>query len=139
MRPEELAERKLDDELVLITSRSSGPGGQNVNKVSTKVELHFNVQRSVRLSDREKQLISVELKNKINRNGELILMSQSERSQLENKKIVIKKFYDLLSKALTVKKIRYQTRPTSGSKEKRIEEKKKRSEIKRLRKDSELS
>jgi ribosome-associated protein len=66
-------------------------------------------------------------------------MSQSERSQLENKKRVIKKFYDLLSKALTVKKIRYQTRPTSGSKEKRIEEKKKRSEIKRLRKDSELS
>jgi ribosome-associated protein len=139
MRPEELAERKLDDELVLITSRSSGPGGQNVNKVSTKVELHFNIQRSVRLSDHEKQLISVELKNKINRNGELILMSQSERSQLENKKRVIKKFYDLLSKAITVKKIRYQTRPTSGSKEKRIEEKKKRSEIKRLRKDSELS
>jgi ribosome-associated protein len=139
MRPEELAERKLDDELVLITSRSSGPGGQNVNKVNTKVELHFNIQRSVRLSDHEKQLISVELKNKINRNGELILMSQSERSQLENKKRVIKKFYDLLSKALTVKKIRYQTRPTSGSKEKRIEEKKKRSEIKRLRKDSELS
>jgi ribosome-associated protein len=139
MRPEELAERKLDDELVLITSRSSGPGGQNVNKVNTKVELHFNIQRSVRLSDHEKQLISVALKNKINRNGELILMSQSERSQLENKKRVIKKFYDLLSKALTVKKIRYQTRPTSGSKEKRIEEKKKRSEIKRLRKDSELS
>jgi ribosome-associated protein len=139
MRPEELAERKLDDELVLITSRSSGPGGQNVNKVNTKVELHFNIQRSVRLSDHEKQLISVELKNKINRNGDLILMSQSERSQLENKKRVIKKFYDLLSKALTVKKIRCQTRPTSGSKEKRIEEKKKRSEIKRLRKDSELS
>jgi ribosome-associated protein len=139
MRPEELAERKLDDELVLITSRSSGPGGQNVNKVNTKVELHFNIQRSVRLSDHEKQLISVALKNKINRNGDLILMSQSERSQLENKKRVIKKFYDLLSKALTVKKIRYQTRPTSGSKEKRIEEKKKRSEIKRLRKDSELS
>ena len=139
MKPEALVLRKLDEELIFISSRSSGPGGQNVNKVNTKVELRFNIMKSLRLSDREKQLLTDKLKNKINRNGELILMSQSERSQLKNREKVTKKFYFLLSKALTIKSIRIPTRPTSGSKEKRLEGKKRRSEIKQARKGSESS
>lgn len=139
MKPETLVERNLDEELLFITSRSSGPGGQNVNKVNTKVELHFNIMKSLRLSNREKQVISEKLRKKINRNGELILMSQTERSQLNNKKKVIKKFYLLLSKALTKKVKRIPTKPTPASKEKRIEVKKRRSEIKRSRRDSENS
>jgi ribosome-associated protein len=139
MKPETLAERKLDEELLFITSRSSGPGGQNVNKVNTKVELHFNIMKSLRLSDREKRIISEKLWKKINRCGELILTSQTERSQLNNKRKVIQKFYLLLSKALTRKVIRIPTNPTPASKEKRIEGKKRRSEIKRSRRDAENS
>ena len=139
MRPEVLEARKLEEELIFFTSRSSGPGGQNVNKVSTKVELHFNVMRSAKLSDREKLIISEKLSRKINRHGDLILTSQTERSQADNKKKVIIKFYNLLSVVLTIKPLRKPTRPTSSSKEKRIEGKKRRSEIKRLRKDSDGS
>jgi ribosome-associated protein len=139
MKPETLAERKLDEELFFITSRSSGPGGQNVNKVNTKVELHFNIMKSFRLTNREKQVILEKLWKKINRNGELILTSQTERSQSENKKKAILKFYLILSKALTKKVIRIPTKPTPASKEKRIEVKKRRSEIKRSRHDSESS
>ena len=139
MKPETLAERKLDEELFFIASRSSGPGGQNVNKVNTKVELHFNIMKSLRLTNREKQVISEKLWKKINRNGELILTSQTERSQSENKKKVILKFYLILSKALARKVTRIPTKPTPASKEKRIEVKKRRSEIKRSRHDSESS
>jgi len=139
MKPEVLADKNLDKELIFITSRSSGPGGQNVNKVSTKVELHFNVMKSLRLSDSEKQIISEKLRKKINHDGELIVMSQSERSQLKNKKKVIEKFYNLLSKALAIKTVRIRTKPTSGSKERRLEGKRRRSVIKRTRRDSEVS
>jgi ribosome-associated protein len=137
MKPEDLADRKLDEELIFTTSRSSGPGGQNVNKVSTKVELRFNVIRSLRLSYSEKQLISEKLRKKINRHGELIMISQSQRSQLKNKKKVIEKFYNLLSKALTIRSVRIPTKPTGSSQQKRLEGKRMRSIIKRSRRDSE--
>ena len=139
MEPEVLAYRNLEDELIFTSSRSSGPGGQNVNKVSTKVELRFNVIKSMRLSDSEKELVSEKLRKKINRDGELILISQSERSQLKNKKKVIEKFYILLSKALSVRSKRIPTKPTGSSKEKRLEGKRRRSVVKRYRRDSEGS
>ena len=139
MKAETLAERKLEEELFFIASRSRGPGVQDVNKVNTKVELHFNIMKSLRLTNREKQVISEKLWKKINRNGELILTSQTERSQSENKKKVILKFYLILSKALARKVTRIPTKPTPASKEKRIEVKKRRSEIKRSRHDSESS
>jgi ribosome-associated protein len=139
MSPEALADRNLGDEFIFATSRSSGPGGQNVNKVSTKVELRFNVIKSLRLSDTEKLIIAEKLKKKINHDGELILTAQSERSQLKNKKKVVAKFYNLLSKALTIKSVRKPTTPTVSSRLKRLEEKRKRSVIKRSRSGSDTS
>ena len=139
MSPEALVDRNVGDELIFATSRSSGPGGQNVNKVSTKVELRFNVIKSMKLSDTEKLVIAEKLKKKINHDGELILTSQSERSQLKNKKKVVEKFYNLLSKALTIKSVRKPTTPTVSSRLKRLEEKRKRSVIKRSRRGSDTS
>jgi ribosome-associated protein len=139
MNAEELKYRNFENEFVFSTSRSSGPGGQNVNKVSTKVELRFNIIQTPLLSESEKELIFKKLKNKINKEGELILLSQSERTQLRNKIIVADKFYDLISKALTIPPKRRSTRPTFSSKIKRLNEKKSRGAIKKLRKDSGVS
>ena len=136
MNPEELKGRNLENEFVYSTSRSGGPGGQNVNKVSTKVELRFSVLLSSLFSETEKEIIFKKLKNKINKEGELLIVSQSERTQLLNKKVVTEKFYDLVSKALTVPVKRRVTRPTLKSKIKRLETKRNRGFIKKLRKDS---
>ncbi|MDO9340076.1 MAG: alternative ribosome rescue aminoacyl-tRNA hydrolase ArfB [Bacteroidales bacterium] len=136
MNPEELTGRNLENEFIFSTSRSGGPGGQNVNKVSTKVELRFNLVSTSLFTDSEKEIIFRKLKNKINKEGELILVSQSERTQLMNKKKVTEKFYVVVSKALTVPVKRRSTKPTFASKVKRLEEKKNRGNIKKLRKDS---
>ncbi len=136
MKPEELKERSFDSEFVFLTSRSAGPGGQNVNKLNTKVELRFNLFFSKLFTETEKTLISEKLKNKINNKGELVIASQSERSQLLNKKRVVEKFYDLTAKALTIPKSRRSTNPTFASRVKRIEKKKQRGEIKKLRNPS---
>ena len=102
MTPDELRIRNLEYEFVFSNSRSSGPGGQNVNKVSTKVELRFNLRFSINFSEEEKELLFSKLKNKINKEDEIILVSQSERTQLMNKIAVTQKFYDLVSKSLTI-------------------------------------
>ena len=135
MTPEELKTRSFEDEFVYSTSRSGGPGGQNVNKVSTKVELRLNLLLSTKFSEIEKEIIHRKLKNKINKEGEIILVSQSERSQLMNKQVVTEKFYDLVSKAITLQKSRRSTKPTLSSKLRRIEGKRNRGNIKKLRKD----
>jgi ribosome-associated protein len=136
MNPEELKNRNLESEFVYSTSRSSGPGGQNVNKVSTKVELRLNLLLTPGFSDDEKELLFRKLKNKINKDGVIILVSQSERTQLMNKVVVTEKFYDLISKALTLQKKRKSTRPTLSSRIMRLEGKRSRGNIKKLRKDS---
>jgi ribosome-associated protein len=136
MSPDELKERKLESEFIYSTSRSSGPGGQNVNKVSTKVELRINVILSLQFSEPEKELLCKKLKNKINNEGELILISQNERTQLMNKKVVTEKFYELVSKALTLPLKRRSTRPTLTSNIKRLENKRNRGFVKKLRKGS---
>ena len=124
------------DELHFDFIRASGPGGQNVNKVSSKVELRYNLLLTSILTQEEKEMIFVKLKNKINKENEIILVSQSERSQLMNKIAVTEKFYDLISKALTVPIKRKNTRPTLSSKLRRLDLKRNRSDIKKLRKQS---
>lgn len=136
MTPEELRNRNFEYEFVFSTSRSSGPGGQNVNKVSTKVELRFNLRFSPNFSEAEKELIFSKLRNKINKEDEIILVSQSERTQLMNKNAVMQKFYDLVSKALTIPLKRRSTRPTLSSKLKRLESKRNHSELKKQRKQT---
>lgn len=135
MNSEELKNRNFEKEFTFSTSRSSGPGGQNVNKVSTKVELRFSLISTSIFSEEEKQMIFTKLKNKITKDGELVLVSQSERTQLMNKIVVTEKFYDLISKALTVQKKRRSTKPTLSSKIKRLEGKRVRGNIKKLRRD----
>ncbi|SFN80724.1 ribosome-associated protein [Algoriphagus ornithinivorans] len=125
-----IAEGDFLKELDFQTARSSGPGGQNVNKVESKVQLYFDVQNSTVLSDEEKEKLSQKFKNKIDLEGKLQLQSQEKRSQIQNKELVVKKFYDLLRKAFEKRKIRKATKPTKAAVEKRIKEKKARSEKK---------
>jgi ribosome-associated protein len=111
-------------EFEFICSRSSGAGGQNVNKVSTKVELRFNVFASQILSEDEKKLLFLNLRNKMNKEGILQIISQEERSQLQNRENCVKKFYLLINKSLTVQKERTATKPTFASRIRRLDGKK---------------
>ena len=135
MTSEELRNRISEDEFLVLTSRSSGPGGQNVNKVNTKVEIHFNVSLSSGLSDSEKERVLRKLKNRINSDGELVVRSQSERTQLNNRKKAIERLFLLLVESLTERPPRKPTSPTRKSKTERLDEKKKRGNIKRMRSD----
>ena len=123
----------LDSEIYFTFSRSSGSGGQNVNKVSTKVELHFDVMNSKLLTNEQKQLILSKLKHPINKEGVLKITVQETRSQFENKEIALKKFQTLIASAFQKTKKRIRTRASKGSKEKRLSRKKFRSEIKKGR------
>ncbi|MCF6331990.1 MAG: aminoacyl-tRNA hydrolase [Draconibacterium sp.] len=130
--------KRLQLEINYSATRSSGPGGQNVNKVNTRVELRFSVDNSQFLSAIEKNKIRFKLKNRINIEGELVLVSQVERSQWRNKEVVTNKFFVLIGKALTPIKKRIKTSPTKLSRLKRLESKKRMSQKKQLRKPLEL-
>lgn len=121
-------------ELVFKAVRSSGSGGQNVNKVSTKVELRFDVEHSEFLTGDDKNRIFKKLKNRISNEGILIITSDTERTQLRNKNKAVELFFNLLEQALKKPKKRKKTKPTRASKEKRLKEKKVQSEKKQLRK-----
>ena len=120
----------LINEIIFTTSRSSGPGGQNVNKVNTKVTLKLDVAQSAVLSVEQKELIRKKLATKLTKEGILLLTAQVKRSQLQNKEEVLHKLDLLLTKAFTPKKIRKPTKPGKAAKQARIESKKKRSEKK---------
>ena len=129
---------KIISELNFKAVRSSGPGGQNVNKVSSKVVLTFDLNNSQALNEEEKALISTKLATKLTSDNLLILNCNEDRSQLKNKTIVIKRFIDLVEKALIVAKKRKATKIPRSVIEKRIKEKRNTSEIKENRKKPEF-
>lgn len=123
----------LAPELLFTTSRSGGPGGQNVNKVNSKVTLQFDVQNSRILTEDQKNIIADKLSSRLTREGILILTAQESRSQIENKARVLEKFDEVLSVAFAKRKIRKATKPSKAAKRERLKKKKVVSEKKKWR------
>ncbi|SPF33070.1 Peptidyl-tRNA hydrolase ArfB [Syntrophobacter sp. SbD1] len=113
-----------EDELVFTASHSSGPGGQNVNKVSSRVTLWFDVVNTPNLSLEQKELILHRLENRISKDGVLRVISQQTRSQMENRELAKGRFIELLRDAVKQAPIRKKTRVSKGAKLRRLEEKK---------------
>ena len=129
---------QLLKELNFKASRSSGAGGQHVNKVSTKVDLSFYIEESLGLSLREKELLHKNLQNKLTKQGFLLLSCSETRSQHKNKELVIQRFFELLQQKLVRPKVRKVTKPTRGSVVRKSEKKQKHSLKKILRQKPKL-
>ncbi len=124
-----------ESEYVITAARSGGAGGQNVNKRSTKTVLHWNVRESKGLSDKQKEMIEAypPLANKINDRGDVVLYHQAERSQGQNKSLLVEKLNRLVNEALTPPAERVATKVPRSSRESRIKEKKAAGEKKAIR------
>lgn len=129
---------KIISELSFKAVRSSGAGGQNVNKVSSKVVLTFDLEASQVLSDEEKALLKDNLSSRLTSENILILNCDEDRSQIKNKEIVIKRFLEIIKRGLFVPKIRKATKIPKSVIKKRIKDKKSVSEIKKNRKRPEF-
>jgi ribosome-associated protein len=123
----------LPQEISFDFVRSSGPGGQNVNKVATAVQLRFNVRGSESLTPEVRDRLIALAGKRITLGGELIIEARRFRSQQQNREDALKRLYQLVEKAALRPKSRRDTRPTKASKQRRLETKKRRSESKRLR------
>ena len=122
-----------EDELVFKFSRGGGPGGQNVNKVNTRVTILFDASNSRSLSDEQKELILKGLASRANKDGVIRIVSQRYRTQKENRKAAIERLKELLGDVLKKKKVRKQTRIPEKANRKRLEKKKRRSLLKKQR------
>jgi len=121
------------EELTFIMSRSSKPGGQNVNKLSTRITLQFEIDRSASLSEEQKTRIKIQLRSRISKSGILQISSQDHRSQSANKKTVMQRFEELMRKALTEIPVRKKTKTPYREKMSRLKNKKHRGRLKKLR------
>lgn len=122
-----------EGELSFSASRSSGPGGQHVNKVSTRVTLRFDVANSPSLTPEQKERIFSRLATRMSRQGVLRVVSQKTRSQAANRELAVERFVQLLQEALKQRPERKPTKVPSAAKQKRVDEKKQRGKLKRER------
>ncbi len=125
---------RIIQEIRFKAVRSSGAGGQHVNKVSSKIELIFDLLHSSALSDSEKQLVIQKLGSKLTKEQLLLMQCDTSRSQHKNKELVIKRFLEVMEAALLVPKPRKKTKPSKAAKEKRLKSKQKKAEKKLGRK-----
>jgi ribosome-associated protein len=122
-----------EDELRFTYSRASGPGGQHVNRVETRVTLLFDVADSPSLTDEQKRRVRRRLATRINKEGVLRVVSQRHRTREANRRAAIERFEELLAEALRSPRPRRKTRVPEGAKRRRIESKRRRGDVKRLR------
>ena len=122
-----------DDELEFGATTSSGPGGQHVNRSQTRVVLRFDVVNSPSLNARQRERILDKLATRINKDGVLQVASQRERSQQRNREAALARFAQLLADALHIERPRRATKPTRASRQRRVDEKKKRGGVKKMR------
>lgn len=120
-------------ELIVTASRASGPGGQHVNKTSSRVSLRWSVKDSKALTEEQRALLLARLHTRLVGEGELLLHVESERSQLKNRKIARDRLVEIVARALRPVIVRKATKPTAGSKARRLGEKKKRGLLKKVR------
>jgi len=123
-----------DDDIVYRFSRSAGPGGQNVNKLNTRVTLLFNLAGSRRLTDEQKKRLLTRLSGRISDDGFLTVVSQRHRTQSANRRSALRRLTELLEAALKEMPVRKQTAVPHAAKQKRLHRKRRRSELKQLRK-----
>ena len=121
------------DELRFAASRSSGPGGQHVNKTDTRVELRWRLADSRALTDAQRARLLDRLAGRINRDGELVMTCSTERSQRRNRDLVLARFAAVVRAALARQRPRRPTAPSPGSAQRRLDQKKRRSAVKRTR------
>lgn len=122
-----------DAEIDLSFARAGGPGGQHVNTSSTKVELRFDVAASPSLTEEQRARLLERLSSRLTNDGVLVLHASEHRSQTRNREAVVERFANLLRDAMRTSKLRRPTRPSRGAKERRLDDKKRRAETKRLR------
>jgi ribosome-associated protein len=129
-----IALENLLNEVNFSTARSGGKGGQNVNKVETKVVVYWHPEQSALFSDNEKKTLLLALANYLNKDGQIVMSCDTYRTQLDNKEEVLRRLKQKIKTALTPKKKRQKTSIPKAAKEKRLESKKQHSSIKQLRK-----
>jgi len=126
-------QKKLFSELKFKAVRSPGPGGQNVNKVASKIILIFSIPNSNALTEEQKKVLQKKLNSQISKNGDLIISANEFRSQYQNKRLAIQKFFRLLKKAFSKTKERKPTKPSKAAQQRRLNNKQHRSKTKKSR------